>query len=100
MRRVASILIAVVVGGCAPVAPPPDAAMAARAASRWPDSDTASLAHGRNLYVARCAGCHVLYRPDGYDDDAWRKWVRKMQVKAKLDEGQAELVLRYVLSAR
>jgi hypothetical protein len=101
MPRIVVAAIAVcALGACAPVAPPPDAAMVARASGRWPDSDAASLGLGHDLYVARCGSCHVLHRPGEYGEQEWRTWVRKMRVKAKLGDDQAELVARYLLAAR
>jgi mono/diheme cytochrome c family protein len=58
------------------------------------------LEHGREIYIGRCAACHALPRPADYDPPTWRKWMRSMAPKAKLDNGQEHDALRYVLAVR
>ena len=53
---IALLLAAVSCGGGA--VPRPTDAHLARARARWPDTTRASLERGRELYVARCSGCH------------------------------------------
>ena len=47
------------------------------------------------LYKLKCAKCHKLYDPKGYDDAAWDRWMGKMKRKARLTDEQYEAVWRY-----
>jgi mono/diheme cytochrome c family protein len=58
------------------------------------------LEHGRLVYIGNCASCHALPQPTSYDPPTWRKWMRSMAPKAKLEEVQARDALRYVLAVR
>lgn len=54
------------------------------------------LQSGRGRYVAKCSGCHRLYAPSEYDDDAWAYQVDEMVEKAKLTEGDVAAILTYL----
>ena len=54
---------------------------------------------GYTLYVANCSGCHSLYHPSEYSDSAWAVVFPEMREKAKLSNGDADLVLAYISSA-
>jgi cytochrome c5 len=72
------------------------------AAARGDDATVGApaLEHGRQIYVTSCGSCHGLPRPAAYDPPTWRKWMRSMAPRAKLDEGQSADALRYVLAVR
>ena len=56
---------------------------------------------GRVLYEHSCNRCHALYMPQSYSRGDWRYFVRKYAPRARLREGEDELVLRYLrLNAR
>jgi hypothetical protein len=98
MRRLAAIALLVAAasacrgGGI----PRPDDSHVARVRPRWPDTTRASLEQGRELYVARCAGCHPLHRPDELDAARWSVVVADMADRAKLSLTERDLVLRYL----
>jgi mono/diheme cytochrome c family protein len=70
------------------------------AAVKAADLTDAEVKAARKLYLIKCAKCHKLYDPAGYDDAAWQSWMAKMTKKAKLNEQQADLISRYVETVR
>jgi hypothetical protein len=91
---VAALLLAVSCGGGA--VPHPTEAHLARARARWPDVTAASLERGRELYVARCSGCHPLHPPGTQPAARWATVLDQMAPRAKLSADERELVLRYL----
>jgi hypothetical protein len=79
--------------------PHPTEAHLARARARWPDTTRASLERGRDLYVARCSGCHPLHRPDAQPADRWATVLDEMAPRARLTPAERDLVLRYLTAA-
>src|SRR5436305_6095345 len=57
-------------------------------------ADENAVAH--KLYVVKCAKCHKFYDPAKYSDEDWKTWMGKMSKKAKLSEGQAQMLSRYI----
>lgn len=53
-------------------------------------------AQGRALYVSSCQRCHALYMPDRFTGTEWSYYVRKYGRKARLDEGERQLVEAYL----
>jgi mono/diheme cytochrome c family protein len=78
-----------------PSATPADADAASR---RWPGTTVADLAAGRELYIARCSGCHQPVPPDHVAPAAWPAHVAEMKERSHLDERQASLVVRYLVT--
>jgi mono/diheme cytochrome c family protein len=56
----------------------------------------AELQRGRDVYVAKCSGCHRLYSPAEYDDAAWDAHVHGMRDRAKLTDGDVAAIVAYV----
>ena len=54
----------------------------------------------QELYLLKCAKCHKLHDPSGYDDEAWDAWINKMRHKAHLSQEQFEKISRYCASLR
>jgi len=97
--------LAMMVAGCIfPKAGPVPALVTAadvdRARYRWPDADRAALDDGRELFAARCNGCHGYPALTAVPEANWPAVVEKMARKAKLSREQADHVLRFVLVAR
>jgi len=88
------LLAAMSCGGGA--VPHPTEAHLARARARWPDATAASLERGRDLYVARCSGCHPLHPPGSQPAARWATVLDQMAPRAKLTGDERELVLRYL----
>ncbi len=83
---------------CAGQVPRPSPAQRDHAATQWPDVTKESLNHGRSLYIARCSGCHTLKIPQAYPAAKWPKAMDKMAARAKINDAEKELILRYVLT--
>ena len=82
-------------------APPPlSGADVASAKSRFPDATDASLSSGRDLFLAKCNGCHDYPDLSSVAEGAWPKIMGRMGPNAKLDAAQTDAVLRFVLVAR
>lgn len=93
----ALLLAALSCGGGA--VPRPTEAHLARARARWPDTTRASLEQGRQLYVARCSGCHPLHPPGTQPAARWAEVLDEMAPRARLSGAERELVLRYLTAA-
>jgi mono/diheme cytochrome c family protein len=66
----------------------------------WSDADSLSLRQGYYLYVNKCGACHTLYNPAKFPEEKWKKEVPLMMPRAKINEQQVELILRYILTKR
>ena len=98
MRR-AAVVALLLAAACArtvmPSATPADADAASR---RWPGTTVADLAAGRDLYIARCTGCHQPVPPDQVAPADWPAHIAEMKQRSHLDESQASLVERYLVT--
>jgi len=56
----------------------------------------ASMQQGRELYIARCASCHNLYKPQTYSPAVWSHQMEEMKLQAQITEEQASLILSYL----
>jgi cytochrome c5 len=97
--RLAALLALLLAASCGSAIPHPTDAHLARARSRWPDTTRASLERGRELYVARCSGCHPLHAPSSHSSAIWAAMVDQMAPRARLKGSERELVLRYLTAA-
>ena len=64
-----------------------------------PNSDEqAKLISGRNLYIDKCSNCHNLYLPERLSDENWNKKMDTMQVRAKINNAERDLIYHYIIS--
>jgi hypothetical protein len=56
------------------------------------------LIQGRKLYVNHCSGCHNLHFPQEFTAEQWIAQLEEMQVKAKITEGEKDLIYKYLVS--
>jgi mono/diheme cytochrome c family protein len=77
--RFAPVVLALAALSCAPALPHATAADAERVQSRYPNTRLAELEQGRELYVGRCSGCHMLKAPDSMAPSAWPGAVAEMR---------------------
>ena len=98
MKRALAIAL-LLAAGCAGRIPPPTEADALRASVQWPGTTVQALAHGRQLYIEHCSGCHALYRPEQKPPEAWPKIVKEMTGRARLTEAKVEEISRYLMVA-
>lgn len=104
-RLVPALALAISAAACgfpktADAPPPLSAGDASAAATRWPGATPQSLAHGRELFVAKCNGCHGYPDLASIDEARWPAVVDRMGEKADLAAKDREDVLRFVLAAR
>ena len=97
MRRWLAI-VAVAAGCAATPLPRPTAVNAQAAQARWPGATLAELEQGRSIYVARCRSCHEPVQPGAHAAGEWPGLVAKMRDRAGLDDDEARLVERYVVT--
>lgn len=84
--------------GAAPGPVAPGAASAAE--QRWPGTTAAHLDEGRNLFIAKCNGCHGYPDLRAIPEERWEGVMKKMGDKADLSAEQSSRVLRFILVAR
>ena len=87
--------VAACAGRAIPVAGPADVA---RAAERYPGVTEADLASGRTLFASHCGACHAPPAPTSKAADVWPGEIHEMKERARLDDAQARLVERYLVT--
>jgi hypothetical protein len=70
-----------------------------RAARRWPEETPENFERGRNLYLAKCSGCHALVLPQERSADQWPAIVNQMEPLAKISDEERDRILRFILAA-
>jgi hypothetical protein len=95
MKRSAIVLL-LAVAGCMAHVPPPTQEMAGGDPSRL-----AELREGRELYLAKCGGCHRLYDVESHSGKEWKEQVEEMlsQKKVKLTRDEAARLILYLTTA-
>ena len=61
-----------------------------------PAAELAELQLGRRTYIAKCSGCHALYRPTRGDGAHWRRWVGEMAERSHLHPDERGHILDYL----
>ena len=79
--------------------PKPTQAQADFATRSGTPSTLTSLQQGRQLFVAKCDGCHTLPYVQDHTPEQWVKIMNKMRVEAKLTDREDYLVRTYVISS-
>jgi mono/diheme cytochrome c family protein len=97
---ICSSLIGLLAIGCASMIAQPTESDRDWAAQRWPSTTVDALNEGRSLYVRKCSGCHSLYVPSQFGDDEWREAIVEMRDRSGIDQREAKLILRYVITIR
>lgn len=82
--------------------PPPaiTPAQAERAAQEQPGVNQASLNGGRELYAAKCNGCHGYPDIATIPDEKWPEIMQRMGKKSDLTPEQSNQVLAFVRTAK
>jgi hypothetical protein len=57
-----------------------------------------TLTQGRKTYVGYCGSCHNLYLTEQYTAPEWKREVNRMQQRAKINDDQKEIILKYLTS--
>ena len=79
--------------------PQPSEAQAAFATRSGTPSSLSSLQQGRQLFVAKCDGCHELPYVQDHDPEKWASIMDKMRVQAKLSDREDYLIRTYLVSS-
>jgi nitrate/TMAO reductase-like tetraheme cytochrome c subunit len=70
------------------------------AVAKSPAVSEQSISTGRDLFIAKCNGCHGYPDLDSIAEERWPGVMKKMAGKADLTCSQGDDVLRFVLAAR
>lgn len=54
------------------------------------------LITGRELYIAKCSGCHSLHLPQQFTASSWDTILASMKPRAKINEKESGLIRAYV----
>ena len=99
-----ALVVTLLLGGCYPKAgAAPEAVTPVdveKAASRWPGANAEALAHGRELFLAKCNNCHGYPDRNAVDEPRWPAIVKRMGAKAKLSPADGDHVLHFILATR
>lgn len=98
ISRAALSLAACLAVSCASAIPPPTTGDVERVRSRWSDLTLEDLKQGRDLYVAKCAGCHPLKDPSELAPSAWPSAVDDMVDEAHLSSDERDAIVRYLVT--
>jgi hypothetical protein len=95
MKRSLAVLV-LALAGCMAHVPPPTQEMAGGDESRLAD-----LRAGRELYLAKCGGCHRLYDVESHSGREWKEQVEEMlsRKKVRLTGAEAAQLVLYLTTA-
>ncbi len=95
-RRVFLAALAALPLACATELPMPNDAMVTTVGQNWPGTRLSDLVAGRRSYADHCAACHILKSPSQYAQAEWPVILRRMKVRANIDDATADSILRYL----
>lgn len=61
------------------------------------DRELSDLELGRSTYIAKCSGCHILYRPARGHRKYWEHWVERMAERSRLTSKERRRILSYLV---
>lgn len=95
------LLVLSALAGCSSAFPPPGAAEVGAAKLRDPEAREQDLVHGRDVYLGKCGGCHLLIEPGKFASEAWPGKVLRMQQERRvhLAPDEARDLVRYLVGA-
>lgn len=67
---------------------------------RWPGSVPAEVTEGQNIYVTKCAECHIAYDINEFSEKKWIHEIEKMSPKAHLTAEEKLKLSKHILSFR
>jgi hypothetical protein len=95
--RCCALLLAAALPGCESAMPRLDASFPGYR-SLCP-AEIELLARGRTETIAKCSGCHPLYRPSRGDAAYWELWLGKMADRSRLRPEERERIRAYLVAA-
>lgn len=57
--------------------------------------ETSQMAAGKQLFQAKCCGCHDVPSPSRVMESTWIQWMTKMRGKAKLTDAEYDQIMEY-----
>ncbi|MFL5322493.1 MAG: hypothetical protein ACJ790_22730 [Myxococcaceae bacterium] len=69
-----------------------------RAHVKFPNATLSSLNEGRQIYAARCSGCHTLFLPESRTAPEWNDMVDEMAKDAHLSANDRALIEQYLVT--
>ena len=101
MRLKCWLLVVAALAGCSSAFPPPSSAEVAAAKLTDPTAREQDLVHGRDVYLGKCGGCHLLIEPGKFASETWPGKVERMQQERRVHLEQDELrdLVRYLVGA-
>jgi len=89
---------------CYPKAAPPPGALSANAvasaSAQSPGVTATSLSAGRELFLAKCNGCHAYPDLTAISEDRWPGILNSMAKKSHLGPDERTEVLQFILASR
>lgn len=65
---------------------------------KWPETDSAALFRGYQLYKTKCTGCHHLYKPTKFTTTEWSNSLYDMRFEADMSKMEYQLIEKYLLT--
>ncbi len=101
MKKTITFLSFLLMISCAAYKPlAPSQTDAKRAQEKFPGTTLADLEQGKSIFEHSCKKCHSLRKPFTRDEETVRNVLPKMAKRAKLDNHQENLVLKYLLTMK
>src|SRR5262249_42638580 len=84
---------------CVPEVPRFGAEQLEAVRTNWPQTTEQDLVRGRQLYQAKCGGCHALEAPESRTPKQWDEALDEMAMRARMTDADREDVFRYLWAA-
>ena len=99
--RTGWFVVVAALAGCSSAFPSPGTAEVGAAKLRDPAARQEDLVHGRDVYLGKCGGCHLLIEPGKFASEAWPEKVERMQEERRVHLQPDELrdLVRYLVGA-
>jgi hypothetical protein len=99
MKKILVIVSICLLAACTVYKPiVPSQGDADRAAQKFPGTTLADLNQGEAIFEKSCKKCHSLKKPFRKSEEEIRSVLPKMAKRAKIDDKQQDLVLKYLLT--
>ncbi|MEI6487824.1 MAG: hypothetical protein WCP52_02610 [Bacteroidota bacterium] len=64
----------------------------------YPSVNIDELNKGLTLYANKCGACHQIFVPNKISPKIWDAMMPKMKVRAKLEDEEMDLIVKYIKS--
>lgn len=90
------LLLGLFIMSCASSIPEPSLQQVQWAYEEWPGTGQKELSESREMYIAKCSGCHSAKVPSNYTEEEWGPIFKKMSRKAKLTDAEYAKIWQYI----